>query len=48
MSTGHVNWASQRGGLILPRRSAVAFIASDDASFISGTELFVDGRFAQD
>jgi NAD(P)-dependent dehydrogenase (short-subunit alcohol dehydrogenase family) len=23
--------------------NAVAFIASDDASFITGTELFVDG-----
>jgi len=26
---------------------AVVFLASDDASFITGTELFVDGGFAQ-
>jgi NAD(P)-dependent dehydrogenase (short-subunit alcohol dehydrogenase family) len=27
--------------------SAVAFLASDDASFVAGTELFVDGGMAQ-
>jgi len=26
---------------------AVVFLAADDASFITGTELFVDGGFAQ-
>jgi NAD(P)-dependent dehydrogenase (short-subunit alcohol dehydrogenase family) len=26
---------------------AVVFLASDDASFIAGAELFVDGGFAQ-
>ena len=26
---------------------AVVFLASDDASFITGVELFVDGGFAQ-
>jgi NAD(P)-dependent dehydrogenase (short-subunit alcohol dehydrogenase family) len=26
---------------------AVVFLANDDASYITGTELFVDGGFAQ-
>jgi NAD(P)-dependent dehydrogenase (short-subunit alcohol dehydrogenase family) len=34
----------------IPRRSlakAAVFLASDDASFVNGVELFVDGGMAQ-
>jgi len=29
------------------RRKAEVFLASDDRTYITGTELFVDGRMAQ-
>ena len=36
-----------RFGTVDEVAKAVAFLASDDASYITGTELFVDGGFAQ-
>jgi enoyl-[acyl-carrier-protein] reductase (NADH) len=45
---------AQRGYRVLARlgkpdeiAKAVAFLASEDASYATGTELFVDGGFAQ-
>ena len=34
-------------GTITEESKAVVFLASDDASYITGTELLVDGGFAQ-
>jgi NAD(P)-dependent dehydrogenase (short-subunit alcohol dehydrogenase family) len=36
-----------RFGTVDEVAKAVVFLASDDASYITGTELFVDGGFAQ-
>jgi NAD(P)-dependent dehydrogenase (short-subunit alcohol dehydrogenase family) len=38
---------SGRSGIPDEIAKAVVFLASDDASYITGTELFVDGGFAQ-
>ena len=37
----------QRAGTADEVAKAVVFLASDDSSYVAGTELFVDGGFAQ-
>jgi NAD(P)-dependent dehydrogenase (short-subunit alcohol dehydrogenase family) len=37
----------ERLGTLDEIAKAIVFLASDDSSYITGTELFVDGGFAQ-
>ena len=42
-----VSWINARLGTPDEVAKAVVFLASDESSFITGAELFVDGGFAQ-
>lgn len=43
----HVTWQVARTGSDAEVANVVAFLASDDSSFVNGSELFVDGGIAQ-